>query len=121
MVVTLLRAKLHQARVTGADLEYVGSITIAQDLIEAAGLYPYERVQVVDIENGNRLETYVIPGAANSGVMQLNGAAAHLVNVGDRIIVMAYAQLDTPPPADWTPTVLVLDETNAIVERNPSG
>lgn len=119
MLVTLLKAKLHQARVTGADLEYVGSITIAQDLLDAAGMYPYERVQVVDIENGNRLETYIIAGEAGSGVMQLNGAAAHLVTVGDRIIVMAYVQVEAPPPPDWRPTVLVLNDANAIIAENP--
>lgn len=118
MYVTLLKAKLHQARVTGADLEYVGSITIDHDLLDASGIYPYERVQVVDIENGNRLETYTIPGERGSGVMQLNGAAAHLVNIGDRIIVMAYVQLEAPPPPDWHPTVLILDAANKVIEQH---
>lgn len=115
MILTLLKAKLHQARVTGADLEYVGSITIDKNLLDTAGMYPFERVLVVDVENGNRLETYIIEGEAGSGIIQLNGAAAHLVNVGDRVIVMAFAQVDAPPPSDWTPTVLILDENNRVV------
>ncbi|PJF44802.1 MAG: aspartate 1-decarboxylase [Phototrophicales bacterium] len=118
MLLTLLKAKLHQARVTGADLEYVGSISIDADLLDAANIYPYEKVLVVDIENGNRLETYVLEGERGSGIMQLNGAAAHLVNVGDRIIVMAFAHVEAPPPSEWEPKVLILDEHNRIISSN---
>ncbi len=121
MNVSLLRAKLHQARVTGADLNYVGSITIDRALMDEAGIYEWERVLVVDIDNGNRLETYVIPGEPGSGAMQLNGAAARLVSVGDRLIVMAFAEVAAPPPADWQPRVLVLDEHNAIAEVASEG
>ena len=114
MFVSMLRVKLHQARVTGADLNYVGSITIDSDLLEQAGMYAYAKVLVADIESGARLETYIIPGEAGSGIVQLNGAAARLVNVGDRLIVMAFAQVAVPPPVDWEPRILVLDEHNVI-------
>lgn len=115
MLRTLVHAKIHRATVTGADLNYVGSITIDEDLLEAAGIWPFERVQVVDVNNGNRLETYAIVGARGSGTIQLNGAAAHLVSVGDLVIIMAYAQVDARPE-EWEPTVVFVDEENAIVE-----
>lgn len=121
MFVTMLKAKLHQARVTGADINYVGSITIASDLLEQAGMYSYEKVLVVDIENAARFETYIIPGERGSGVIQLNGAAARLVSVGDRIIVMAFAEVPAPPPADWQPRVLVLDEHNKVASVELEG
>lgn len=114
MQISMLKAKLHRARVTGADLNYVGSITIDRALLDAAGLYPYEKVMVVDIDNGARLETYIIEGQAGGGEIQLNGAAARLVSVGDRVIIMGYALVDSPPPADWSPRVLVLDEQNRL-------
>jgi aspartate 1-decarboxylase len=114
----LVHAKIHRARVTSADLHYVGSITIDLDLMEAAGIADFERVQVADVTNGARLETYAIPGERGSGTIQLNGAAAHLVNVGDIVIVMAYAQVTEPLPANWHPTVLLMDEeTNQIKKR----
>ena len=121
MFVTMLKAKLHQARVTGADLNYVGSITIATDLLEQVGMHVYEKVLVVDIENGSRFETYIIPGEPGSGVIQINGAAARLVSVGDRVIIMAFAQVPAPPPADWQPCVLVLDEQNRVVSVELEG
>ncbi len=121
MQVTLLRSKLHRAAVTGADLHYVGSISIDTDIIEQAGMYAWEKVLVVDIDNGARLETYIIPAEAGSGTMQLNGAAARLVSVGDRIIVMAFAEVDAPPPNDWQPRVLVLDERNRVVSIESEG
>lgn len=114
MQVSMLRAKLHQARVTGADIDYVGSITIDQALLEQAGLFTYEKVLVADIENGARFETYIIPGPAGSRVIELNGAAARLVSIGDRLIVMAFAQVDYPPPKEWAPRVLFLDENNTV-------
>jgi aspartate 1-decarboxylase len=110
----MLRAKLHQARVTGADINYVGSITIDQALLDRAGMYPYEKVLVVDIENGARFETYIITAPPNSGVIELNGAAARLVSVGDRLIIMTFSQVDHPPPEDWKPRVLFLDEQNRV-------
>jgi aspartate 1-decarboxylase len=114
MFVSMLRAKLHQARVTGADLHYVGSITIDEALLEQAGMFAYEKVLVVDIENGARFETYIIPGPPGSGEIQLNGAAARLVSISDQLIIMAFSSIASPPPAGWAPRVLVLDENNAL-------
>jgi aspartate 1-decarboxylase len=113
---TLLFAKIHRATVTAANVHYVGSITIDRDLLAASGIRPYERVQVVDVDNGERLETYVIPGPAGSGAIELNGAAARLVQVGDRVIIMAYALVAEPLPEAWSPVVLIVDERNRIVE-----
>ena len=106
----MVYAKIHRAVVTAADLSYIGSITIDSDLLRQAGMDEYERVQVVDVTNGARLETYTIAGQPGSGIIQLNGAAAHLVDVGDTIIIMAYMQVQTPVPADWSPVVLIMDE-----------
>jgi aspartate 1-decarboxylase len=113
---TLLSAKIHRARVTGADVAYVGSITIDTALMKVAGILPYERVQVVDVDNGARLETYVLPGQADSGTIQLNGAAARLVHIGDRVIIMSYAQLDDQEARGWEPTVVLVDDQNRAVE-----
>jgi len=115
MQLAMVRAKIHQARVTAADLNYVGSIGIDTDIMAAAGIYPYEKVLVVDINNGNRLETYTIPAAAGSREIQLNGAAARLVQPGDEVIIMAFAYVDAPPPADWEPRVLIMDADNAVI------
>src|SRR5690348_16640328 len=101
MLRTMLNGKIHRAAVTGADLHYIGSITIDQTLLEAANILPFERVQVVNLTNGNRLETYAIAGEAGSGTVQLNGAAAHLVSVGDLVIIMSYVQVEDPAPKDW--------------------
>lgn len=121
MLLQLLKAKLHHARVTHADVNYIGSITIDGALLEEVGIYHYELVQVVDVENGNRLETYAIPGPKGSGVVQLNGAAARLVKVGDRVIIMAYAYVEAPPPPDWSPHVVVLNERNQIAQHLTGG
>jgi aspartate 1-decarboxylase len=121
MLVSLLRVKLHHARVTGADLNYVGSITIDAGLLQEAGIYEWEKVLVVDLDNGARFETYAIPGEAGSGTVQLNGAAARLAAVGDRLIVMAFASVEAPPPADWQPRVLVLDAQNAVAAIEAEG
>ena len=115
MMRTLLHGKIHRATVTGANLSYVGSITIDAELLHAAGILPYEQVQVVDIDNGQRLETYAIEGEAGSGKIEMNGAAARLVQVGDKIIIMAYAQV-ADPPADWTPCIVLVAEGNRIAE-----
>jgi aspartate 1-decarboxylase len=112
---TLLGGKIHRARVTAADVNYVGSITIDMALAEAAGMMAYERVQVVDVDNGARLETYLMPGPGGSGVIQLNGAAAHLVSVGDRVIVMSYVVLDESEARHWEPRVVLVDDQNGIV------
>ncbi len=119
---TMLRGKIHRARVTAADLHYVGSITVDMALVKAAGMRPYERVQVVDIDNGARLETYIMPGPAGSGVVQLNGAAAHLVHVGDRVIIMSYVLLSDEESIDWQPRIVIVDDENHLVEvRNGAG
>lgn len=113
---TLLHSKIHRARVTGADLEYVGSISLDQQLMDAAGILPHERVQVVDVTNGSRLETYAIPAPAGSGIVQLNGAAAHLVEVDDLVIVMTYATMSEAEARSWQPTVVHVDEHNRATE-----
>ena len=113
---TLLHGKIHRATVTGADLDYVGSISLDRSLINAAGLFEWERVQVVDVTNGARLETYVIPAPAGSGVVQLNGAAAHLVSVGDKVIIMAYGQMAEAEARGFQPTVVHVDAENQVTE-----
>jgi aspartate 1-decarboxylase len=119
---TLLSAKIHRAVVTSADLHYEGSLTVDTDLLKASGMCVYERVQVVDVENGARLETYLIPGEAGSGVIQLNGAAARMASVGDHVIIMAYQLVPDPIPADYAPTVVLVDEENRVREiRRESG
>jgi aspartate 1-decarboxylase len=117
MFVSMVRAKLHHARVTHADINYIGSITIDTDLVEQVGMFPYEEVLVLDIENGARFNTYIIPGEPNSGTIQLNGAAARLVSVGDRLIIMAFALVEFPPPEDWKPKILVLGEDNKVEQE----
>jgi len=113
---TLMKSKIHRARVTAADLHYVGSITIDQDLMAAADLLPNEKVQVLDIDNGARLETYVIPGAPGSGDMCLNGAAARLVQPGDLVIVVSYADFEDAEARTFEPTVVMVDEDNRITQ-----
>ncbi|HEY64852.1 MAG TPA: aspartate 1-decarboxylase [Caldilineae bacterium] len=113
---TLLYAKIHRATITAANIHYMGSITIDSELLEASGIRAYERVQVVDVDNGQRLETYVIAGPPGSGAIELNGAAARLMQVGDRVIIMAYAQVPEPIPSDWAPTIVFVDEHNRIAE-----
>jgi aspartate 1-decarboxylase len=116
MLRTLLFAKIHRATVTGANVGYAGSISIDAGLLAASGIRPYERVQVVDVDNGERLETYVIAAPPGSGAIELNGAAARLVQVGDRVIIMAYALVGEPIPDDWQPVVLIVDERNRVTE-----
>jgi aspartate 1-decarboxylase len=119
---TLLSAKIHRAIVTSADLHYEGSLTVDIELLKAAGMVVYERIQVVNVENGARLETYLIPGEAGSGVIQLNGAAARMASVGDHVIIMAYQLVPEPIPADYAPTVVLVDEKNRVREiRRISG
>ena len=118
---TLLRSKIHRAVVTAADLHYEGSLTVDADLLDASGIRAYELVQVVDVENGARLETYAIPGQRGSGTIQVNGAAARLAGVGDHLIIMSYALLPEPLPEGWTPTVTLVDEHNHIRESDYEG
>ena len=112
---TMLKAKIHRATVTEADLDYVGSITIDADLMAAADLLPNEAVHVLDVTNGARLETYVIPGPAGSGTIAINGAAAHLVHPGDVVIVVSYAGVPDEQARTWLPTVVHVDDQNRQV------
>ena len=114
MTVSLLRAKLHRIRVTEANLDYEGSLTVDADLMDAVGMFAYERILVANVENGNRFETYLIPGPRGSGVCCLNGAAAHKGAVGDRLIVMAFAQMPPEEAATFVPNVGRLDENNRL-------
>jgi len=112
----MMKSKIHRATVTDANLNYVGSVTIDTDLMAAADLLEWEQVAIVDIDNGNRFETYVIPGEAGSGAMCLNGAAARLVHPGDRIIVISYADYDQSELEDgFEPSVVHVDRTNRII------
>lgn len=113
---TLLRSKIHRATVTDANAEYEGSITIDLNLMKAAGLVEYELVHIADVTSGARLETYVMTGPAGSGVICMNGAAARAVGVGDKIIIMAYGQVEEPPPVPWQPEIVLVDEKNRIRE-----
>ncbi len=114
MILTMLKAKLHRATVTRADLDYEGSITIDMDLLERSGILPHEQVDVLDITNGARLTTYAIPGPRGSGEIGINGAAAHLVNPGDLVIICAYARMDAQEAENFKPVILLLDEKNRV-------
>lgn len=116
MLYTMFHGKIHRATVTQANLEYMGSITIDQDLLEAAGILPGERVQIVDNNNGNRLETYTIVGPRGSGVICLNGAAARQVQVGDKVIIIAYAQFTAEEAQAIVPKVVMVDDANHIIK-----
>ena len=117
MLLTLLKAKLHRATVTEANLNYTGSITIDKDIIDQAGIFIHEKVQIVNNNNGARFETYVIEGKSGSGVLCLNGAAARLVQPGDKVIVMAYAQMTPEEAQTHKPVVLLLGDNNQILEK----
>jgi len=112
----MFKGKIHRATITQADLNYVGSLSVDSDLLKAADILPYEKVSVVNITNGERLETYVIPAEAGSGVICLNGAAARRGAVGDLVIIMSYALVDESELADYRPTVVHVDSHNAIVD-----
>ena len=112
MNITMLKAKIHRATVTQAELDYVGSITVDSELLEQSGILEYEKVQVVDINNGNRFETYTIAGESGSGIICLNGAAARCVDVGDKIIIMAYADMTPEEAKSHSPRVIFVDENN---------
>ncbi|MEC2075863.1 aspartate 1-decarboxylase [Metabacillus fastidiosus] len=113
---TMMNAKIHRARVTEANLNYVGSITIDEDIIEAVGMLPNEKVQIVNNNNGARLETYIIPGERGSGVVCLNGAAARLVQEGDIIIILTYTLIPEEKVSTHKPKVAIMDENNTIIE-----
>lgn len=114
MTIELLKSKIHRATVVQAELDYVGSITIDSDLLEASGILEYEKVQIVDINNGSRFETYTIAGEKGSGMICLNGAAARCVSTGDKIIIMSYASLTPEEAKKHKPTVIFVDDENHI-------
>ncbi len=115
MIRTMMKSKIHRATVTQADLHYVGSVTVDLDLLDAANLLPGELVHIVDIDNGNRLETYTIAGERGSGVIGINGAAARLVHPGDLVILIAYAQLEDAEAREFQPNVVFVDADNRII------
>ena len=112
---TMLKSKIHRATVTEADLHYVGSVAIDRDLMDAADLLEGEKVAIADITNGSRLETYVIPAPRGSGTITINGAAAHLVQAGDLVIIMNYAAMDDAEAKRWKPIVVHVDENNRVI------
>ena len=114
MYLNVLKSKIHRATVVQAELNYVGSITIDEDLMNAAGILEYEKVQIVDVDNGSRFETYVIAGERGSGMICLNGAAARMVQTGDKIIIMCYAQMTPDEFKENPPKVVFVDDDNHI-------
>lgn len=121
MLIHLLKSKIHRAQVTGASVDYEGSLTIAEDLMEQAGLRPYERILCSNIANGRRFETYAIAGERGSGAIVLNGATAHLGKAGDRLIIMAFAEVDLAQSDHWKPRVIVCGENNTVVNQTGPG
>lgn len=116
MEITMLKGKIHRATVQQASLNYVGSITVDQDLLDAAGILEYEQVQVVDVDNGSRLTTYTIAGERGSGMICLNGAAARLVQPGDKVILMCYCTMTPEEATTFRPKVVFVDEKNHITK-----
>jgi len=116
MYITLFKSKLHRGTITEANRNYVGSITIDSELLEKADILPGERVQVVNVNNGERFETYTIEGERGTGVICVNGAAARLVQVGDKVIIISYAMLDKKEAPRFKPKVLILDDENKIMK-----
>jgi aspartate 1-decarboxylase len=117
MTFCLLKSKIHRATVTGASVDYEGSLTIAADLAESVGLRRYEKILVGNMGNGERFETYVIYGAPGSRCIELNGATAHLGKIGDRLTIMSYAWVDQALAENWKPRVIVLDEDNVPLAK----
>jgi aspartate 1-decarboxylase len=117
MLVNMLKGKIHRATVTQAELNYVGSITVDEELLEASGIHEYELVQVVNINNGSRFETYTIAGEKGSGVICLNGAAARQAQTGDKIIIMAYAMMTEEEIKKYPPSIVFVDDENKIVKK----
>lgn len=114
MTITMLKSKIHRATVTQAEVDYVGSVTVDAALLEASGIMEYEKVAVVDVTNGNRLETYTIAGERGSGVICLNGAAAKLITAGDTVIIMAYADMTPEEAREYRPKVVFVDKENKV-------
>jgi len=119
MLRMMYKSKIHRATLTDADLNYEGSATIDSDLLEAADILPYEKVQIVNINNGSRLETYVIEGERGSGDICLNGAAARLGEPGDMVIIISYAEMDDVEAREWEPKTILVDENNRIKNGKP--
>ena len=117
MQIHLLKSKIHRAQVTGASLDYEGSLTIAEDLMEKAGLLPYERILCSNLANGQRFETYAIKGERGSGAIELNGAVVHLGKIGDRLTIMAFTEVDGANAKRWKPRVIVLGKKNKIINE----
>ncbi|MCW1080902.1 aspartate 1-decarboxylase [Streptococcus anginosus] len=117
MLVDMLKGKIHRATVVQAELDYVGSITIDKALMDASKILEYEKVQIVDVNNGNRFETYVIAGPRNSGIICLNGAAARCVSVNDKIIIMCYCQMTPEEAKDAKPYVVLVNDNNEIIKE----
>ncbi|HEX4644244.1 MAG TPA: aspartate 1-decarboxylase [Verrucomicrobiae bacterium] len=117
MQIHLLKSKIHRAQVTDANLEYEGSMTIDLNLMDKAGLQSFERILCSNMANGERFETYAIPGPRGSGAIVLNGAAAHLGKAGDRLTIMSFAVVDAGEAATWEPRVVVLGEKNAVIKE----
>lgn len=120
MILTMLKAKIHRAAVTESNLHYVGSITIDRTLMDASGILEYEKVSVVDIDNGSRFDTYVIEGDCGSGVICVNGAAARLVQPGDKVIILAYCQIDAEEAENHSPKIVFVGSGNKILEIKSS-
>jgi aspartate 1-decarboxylase len=114
MQITILKSKIHRATVTEADLNYEGSISIDELLIKAANMIPYEKVDVLNINNGKRFSTYVIKAKAGSGEIKVNGAAARMVHKGDKVIIIAYISCDQESAVDYEPKILLLDDNNVV-------
>jgi len=115
----MLRSKIHRATVTGADLEYEGSLTLDEDLIQAAGILPYEQIMVSNLQNGERFETYVIPGPRGSGMVCLNGPTARKAMIGDKVIIFCYEYYSEQELARYKPTIVKVDEKNRIKAEGP--
>lgn len=113
----MLKSKIHRVTITEADLNYNGSMTIDRDLMDAAGIVPFEQVKIYNINNGERFDTYAIEGAAGSGVIGLNGAAARKGHIGDLIIIVTYANYDDNELEGFSPVILLCDETNKVIEK----
>lgn len=117
MQIYLLKSKIHRAQVTAGSLDYEGSLTIPRDLMNEVGIHPYERILCSNLANGNRFETYAIPGEAGSGAIILNGATAHLGKPGDRLTIMSFASVESQDVAAWQPRVIVLGNNNIILNK----
>ena len=118
MQLTLLKSKIHRAMVTGVHPDYSGSLTVDSELLEKVGLLPHEKILVANLDNGERFETYAIPGTPGSREIEINGAASHKGKVGDRIIILSFVTMDAREAETWTPKVLVLADDNQVVQPN---